>query len=165
MLAVTSATRSTLAPDVPTIAETGLPGFEAVLLYGLAAPAGTPRPIIERLNQALRAALANEDVRKRLAIEGAEAMPGTPEQYAADIDREEKRWSKVVKASGATENERSIRKVPFSRRSHCSHRSDHLPPLVAGASRSNSRTGRSRWWSRCRRAAPTTSWRASSASR
>ena len=101
MLAVTSAVRSTLAPEVPTIAEQGVAGFEAVLRYGLAAPAGTPRPIIEKLNQALNAALANEDVRKRLAVEGAEPLPSTPEQYAEDIDREETTWSKVVKASGA----------------------------------------------------------------
>ena len=101
MLAVTSATRSTLAPDVPTVAEAGLTGFEAVLRYGLAAPAGTPRPIIERLNKALNAVLASDDIRKRLAIEGAEPLPGTPEQYADDIDREETTWSQVVKASGA----------------------------------------------------------------
>ncbi len=101
MLAVTSATRSTLAPDIPTIAEQGLPGFEAVLRYGLAAPAGTPRPIIDRLNKVLNAVLADDDVRKRLAIEGAEPQPGTPEDYAADIDREEAQWAVVVKASGA----------------------------------------------------------------
>jgi tripartite-type tricarboxylate transporter receptor subunit TctC len=101
MLAVTSAARSTLLPDVPTIAEAALPGFEAVLRYGLVAPPGTPRAIIERLNTALNAALASNDVRARLAIDGAEPLPGTPADYAADIDREESQWSKVVKASGA----------------------------------------------------------------
>jgi tripartite-type tricarboxylate transporter receptor subunit TctC len=101
MLAVTSAVRSTLLPDVPTIAEAALPGFEAVLRYGLVAPAGTPHPIVERLNAALNAALANDEVRKRLAIDGAEPLPGTPADYANDIDREEAQWSKVVKASGA----------------------------------------------------------------
>jgi tripartite-type tricarboxylate transporter receptor subunit TctC len=101
MLAVTSATRSALAPDVPTIAESGVPGFEAVLRYGLVAPAGTPRPVIDRLNKALQAALASEEVRSRLAVEGAEPMPSTPEEYAADIDREEAQWSRVIKASGA----------------------------------------------------------------
>jgi tripartite-type tricarboxylate transporter receptor subunit TctC len=101
LLAVTSATRSSLVPDVPTIAESALPGFEAVLRYGLAAPAGTPRAIIERLNRELNAVLADDDMRKRLAIEGAEPLPGTPEEYAADIDREETLWAKVVKASGA----------------------------------------------------------------
>jgi tripartite-type tricarboxylate transporter receptor subunit TctC len=101
MLAVTSAVRSTLLPDVPTIAESALPGFEAVLRYGLVAPPGTPRPMIERLNAALNTALASPDVRARLAIDGAEPLPGTPADYAADIDREEAQWSKVVKTSGA----------------------------------------------------------------
>jgi tripartite-type tricarboxylate transporter receptor subunit TctC len=101
MLAVTSAKRSTLLPDVPTIAESGVPGFDAVLRYGLVAPAGTPRPIIERLNTALRTALESKEVGNRLAIEGAEPLPSTPEQYAVDIDREETQWSKVIKASGA----------------------------------------------------------------
>ena len=101
MLAVTSAARSTLLPNVPTIAEAALPGFEAVLRYGLVAPRGTPRAIIERLNAALNASLASGDVRARLAIDGAEPLPGTPADYAADIDREEGQWSKVVKASGA----------------------------------------------------------------
>ncbi len=101
MLAVTSAKRSTLLPDTPTVAESGVPGFDAVLRYGLVAPAGTPRPIIERLNAALRAALDSAEVRNRLAIEGAEPLPSTPEEYAADIDHEETQWSKVIKASGA----------------------------------------------------------------
>jgi tripartite-type tricarboxylate transporter receptor subunit TctC len=101
MLAVTSAKRSTLVPEMPTVAESGVPGFDAVLRYGLVAPAGTPRPIIERLNTALRATLAAEEVRNRLAIEGAEPLPSTPEEYAVDIDHEEIQWSKVIKASGA----------------------------------------------------------------
>jgi len=101
MLAVTSAKRSTLEPDVPTIAEQGLTGFEAVLRYGLVAPAGTPPAIIDKLNNELNAALKDEEVRKRLAIEGAEPLPGTPEQYGQDIDREETQWAKVIKASGA----------------------------------------------------------------
>jgi tripartite-type tricarboxylate transporter receptor subunit TctC len=101
-LAVTSAKRSSLVPDLPTIAESGIPDFEASLYYGIVAPAGTPRPIVERLNQALRAALATEDVKRRLATDGAEPTPGSPEDYAAHIDRDEKRWSVVVKASGAT---------------------------------------------------------------
>jgi tripartite-type tricarboxylate transporter receptor subunit TctC len=101
MLAVTSAVRSTLLPDVPTIAEAALPGFEAVLRYGLVAPPGTPRAIVDKLNAALNNALASEEVRARLAIDGAEPLPSTPAQYADDIDREETQWSKVVKASGA----------------------------------------------------------------
>ena len=99
-LAVTGAERSSLLPDLPTVAESGLPGYEAALRYGLVAPAGTPRAIIERLNKELRTALAAEDVRSRLAADGAEVLPSTPEQYAADIDREEATWSKVVNALG-----------------------------------------------------------------
>jgi tripartite-type tricarboxylate transporter receptor subunit TctC len=101
-LAVASAKRSRMMPDVPTAAESGLPGYEAGLLYGLAAPAGTPRPIIERLNKELRAALASPDVLKRLATEGADALPSTPQEYAADIDREELAWSKLLKSIGLT---------------------------------------------------------------
>jgi tripartite-type tricarboxylate transporter receptor subunit TctC len=101
MLAVTSVVRSMLLPDIPTIAETALPGFEAVLRYGLVAPAGTPRAIIAKLNTALNTALTSDDVRARLALDGAEPLPSTPADYAADIDREETQWSKVVKASGA----------------------------------------------------------------
>ena len=102
-LAVTSATRSSLVPELPTIAESGIKDFEASLYYGIVAPTGTPRPIIDGLNKALREALATADVRKRLTNDGAEATPGSPEDYGAHIDRDEKRWSLVVKASGATE--------------------------------------------------------------
>jgi tripartite-type tricarboxylate transporter receptor subunit TctC len=103
-LAVTSGKRSSLVPELPTIAESGIKDFEASLYYGLVAPAGTPRDIVDRLNKVLREALATADVRKRLTNDGAEATPGSPEEYAAHIDRDEKRWSVVVKASGATEN-------------------------------------------------------------
>ena len=102
MLAVTSAKRSSLEPDQPTVAEAaGLPDFEASLYYGIVAPAGTPRPIIERLNQALREALTSDEVKRRLVTDGAEITAGSPEDYAAHVDRDEKRWSVVVKASGA----------------------------------------------------------------
>jgi tripartite-type tricarboxylate transporter receptor subunit TctC len=104
MLAVTSAKRSTLVPEVPTIAEQGVSGFEAVLRYGLVAPAGTPKAIIEKLHKALNTALASPEIRKRLALEGAEPLPGSIADYAADIDREETQWAKVVKASGAKAN-------------------------------------------------------------
>jgi tripartite-type tricarboxylate transporter receptor subunit TctC len=99
-LAVTTAQRSKLMLEVPTISETGLPGFDVALRYGFVAPAGTPRPIIDRLNKELRAALASEEVIRRLAIDGAEPLSSTPEEYAADIDREETKWSQVVKAIG-----------------------------------------------------------------
>ncbi|HKS60812.1 MAG TPA: tripartite tricarboxylate transporter substrate-binding protein, partial [Xanthobacteraceae bacterium] len=74
---------------------------ESVLHYGIVAPAGTPRPIVEKLNAAMRAALADADVRERIMADGAEPLAGSPEDYAADIDREETKWSKVVKVSGA----------------------------------------------------------------
>jgi tripartite-type tricarboxylate transporter receptor subunit TctC len=99
-LAVTSEKRSKLLPDVPTVAESGLPGFDVALRYGLVAPAGTPRTIIDRLNKDLRAALASEEVVRRLATDGAEPLSSTPEEYAADIDREETKWSKLVKSIG-----------------------------------------------------------------
>jgi tripartite-type tricarboxylate transporter receptor subunit TctC len=100
-LAVTSAKRSPILPEVPTVAEVALPGYEAVLHYGIVAPAGTPRPIIEKLSTALRAAVMSDELKARLADDGAEPLPSTPEEYAADIDREETKWSAIVKASGA----------------------------------------------------------------
>jgi tripartite-type tricarboxylate transporter receptor subunit TctC len=99
-LAATSLRRSAALPDLPTVAESGLPGFDAVLSYGLLAPAGTPRPIVERLNKELRAALATEEVRHRLLQEGAEPMPTTPEEHAAVIDREESKWSAIIRSAG-----------------------------------------------------------------
>jgi len=104
-LAVTGPTRSPIFPDLPTVAEAALPGYETVLHYGIVAPAGTPRPIIEKLNAALNAALADKEVRERIATDGAEPLPTTPEQYAADIDHEEAKWSKIVKMSGAKVSE------------------------------------------------------------
>jgi tripartite-type tricarboxylate transporter receptor subunit TctC len=99
-LAITSAKRTDLLPDLPALAESGVPGFDVALRYGLVAPAGTPPAIIARLNKELNAALSTEDVKKRLATEGAESLPGTPEAYAADIDREEKKWGGLVKKLG-----------------------------------------------------------------
>jgi len=100
-LGVTGLKRSASFPDVPTVAEQGLPGFEAVLHYGIVAPAGTPRPIVDKLNVALRAALGDPKVHGHIATEGAEPLPTSPEEYAADIDREETKWSALVKKSGA----------------------------------------------------------------
>jgi tripartite-type tricarboxylate transporter receptor subunit TctC len=99
-LAVTSITRSGLLPDVPTMIEAGLSSFDASLYYGLVAPSGTPRPIIDRLNKALRDALGSDEVKKQLSNDGTEITPGTPEDYADFIDKDEKKWSQLVKASG-----------------------------------------------------------------
>ena len=100
-LAVTSLTRSPAFPEIPTVAEAAVPGFEAVLHYGIIAPAGTPQPLVQRLNAAMRAALASPEVLARLDTDGAEPFPSTPEQYRADIDREETKWSEIVRRSGA----------------------------------------------------------------
>jgi tripartite-type tricarboxylate transporter receptor subunit TctC len=99
-LAATSLRRSSFMPDLPTVAEAGLAGFDAVLTYGLVAPAGTPQAIVERLNAALKAALASEMVGRRLVQDGAEPMPGTPEEHAAVIDREATEWAAAVKLAG-----------------------------------------------------------------
>jgi len=99
-LGVASLSRSTLLPDVPTIAESGLPGFEAVLRYGLLAPAGTPKDIVTRLNRELRILVEADDVRSRIAADGGEVITSTPEQYAADIDREERKWAALVRKLG-----------------------------------------------------------------
>jgi tripartite-type tricarboxylate transporter receptor subunit TctC len=99
-LAVTGEARSPVLPDLPTVAESGLPDYVAVIHYGLVAPAGTPRAIVERLNAELRAALASADVRARIADEGGDPLPGTPEQQAADIDEEETKWGALVRKLG-----------------------------------------------------------------
>ena len=97
-LALTTAERSPQLPDVPPIAESGVPGFAAAIRYGLVAPPGTPRPIIERLNKELRIALTDEQVKAKLAGEGASPPPSTPEEYAAAIDGDEAGWAPIVKS-------------------------------------------------------------------
>jgi tripartite-type tricarboxylate transporter receptor subunit TctC len=97
-LAATSIKRSSMYPDLPTVAESGLPGYDAVLTYGIVVAAATPRPIVEKLNNALRSVLTTDEVKRRLHQEGAEALPTTPEQHAAVIDREETKWSTLIKA-------------------------------------------------------------------
>lgn len=96
-IAVTGSTRFSMLPDVPTVAESGLPGFEAVLYYGLLAPAGTPKAIVDRLNNELRAAVATEDVRKRINGEGGDPLVSSPEEHAATIDRDETKWGALVR--------------------------------------------------------------------
>jgi tripartite-type tricarboxylate transporter receptor subunit TctC len=99
-LAGTSLKRSVALPDLPTVAESGLPGFDAVLTYGLLAPVGTPKAIVARLNHELRSALATEEVKQRLQQEGADPMPTSPEEHAAVIDREETKWSALIRSAG-----------------------------------------------------------------
>jgi tripartite-type tricarboxylate transporter receptor subunit TctC len=101
-IAVTGTTRSAALPDVPTSAESGLPDFEVVQYYGLTAPAGVPRPIVERLNAELRKILAADDFKKRLIADGSDPTPSTSEQYATNIKREEGKWAALVKKLGLT---------------------------------------------------------------
>ena len=91
-------------PDLPTVSEAALPGYEAVLHYGIVAPAGTPQPIIRKLNAALREAVMAPETKLRMATDGTEPLPSTPEEYADDIDKEEKKWSAIVRKSGAKAN-------------------------------------------------------------
>jgi tripartite-type tricarboxylate transporter receptor subunit TctC len=100
-LGVTSARRSAAAPDIPTIAEQGLPGFDAVSWFALFAPAGTPKPIIDKLQREVSRILKLPDVAKRLAELGLDADGGTPEELAAYQRSEITKWAKVVKDSGA----------------------------------------------------------------
>jgi tripartite-type tricarboxylate transporter receptor subunit TctC len=99
-LAVTSARRSALAPDLPTVAESGLPGFEVVGWYGLAVPAATPQAAIARLNGAANKALKSADLIEQLRVQGYEPMGGTPEEATAWIRSEVARWSAVIRAAG-----------------------------------------------------------------
>jgi tripartite-type tricarboxylate transporter receptor subunit TctC len=96
-IAVASPIRTALLPETPTFAESGMPGFEAVLHYGVLAPAGTPRAIVERLNTELRKLAANDEVKKRIAAEGGDPLTSSPDEYAADIDREETKWSTLIR--------------------------------------------------------------------
>jgi tripartite-type tricarboxylate transporter receptor subunit TctC len=96
-IAVAGPVRSSLLPDVPTASESGLPGFEAMLHYGLLAPAGTPKPIIERLNKELRTLVALDDVKQRIFADGGDPLTSTPEEYRQDIDREEAKWSALIR--------------------------------------------------------------------
>ena len=100
-LGVTSASRSAAAPNIPTIAESGLPGFEATSWFALLAPAGVPRDVQLRINAETARVLALPDVREKLATMGLDAAPGTPEALASLIQTESVKWAKVVKESGA----------------------------------------------------------------
>ena len=99
-LGTPSPQRSTLFPDLPTIAESGLAGYEAVNWYGVLAPRGTSQQVIRTLNQHIVAALASNDVRERFAQLGYEATPGTPEQFGKQVRDEIEKWTKVIKDAG-----------------------------------------------------------------
>lgn len=103
-LAVTTAQRSPELPNVPTVAEAGVPGYEATSWFGLFAPAGTPAPVVQKLNATIVKALNDPAVKQRIAEQGATPSPETPEQFAAFITQETAKWAEVVKASGASVN-------------------------------------------------------------
>lgn len=100
VIAVTSKKRFSLLPDVPTMDEAGLPGFEAVLRYGVLAPAGTPKEIVDRLSTELRKLVDTNEVKERIHMEGGDPLTSTPEEYAADIASEGKKWGGLVKKLG-----------------------------------------------------------------
>jgi tripartite-type tricarboxylate transporter receptor subunit TctC len=99
-IAVSSAKRSILMPDVPTFNESGLPGFEVVEHYGLLAPAGTPKEIVDVLSVELRKLVNTDDVKQRIYAEGGDPVTSTPAEYASDIDKEETKWSILVHKLG-----------------------------------------------------------------
>lgn len=100
-LAVTSAKRSALVPNVPTVNEAGVPGYSAATWYGIAAPAGTPRAIIDRLNSDFRKILDEPEIKAQLLAQTIEASPSTPENFGEFIRADMAKWQTVVKASGA----------------------------------------------------------------
>ena len=100
-LAVTSSKRSPVTPDVPTIAETGLAGYEVINWYGVLGPAGLPKDIVGKLNREIHGILTLPDVKKQLASQGAEVLTSTPQEFGAFISSETRKWAKVVKLSGA----------------------------------------------------------------
>ncbi len=101
-LAVTGPRRSPLLPEVPTAQEAGLKGFDVTIWFGVLAPAGTPAPVVERLNREITAVMASEEMRKRMQADGAEARTTTPAEFAALIRQDTAKWAPVVKTSGAT---------------------------------------------------------------
>ena len=101
-LAVTTSKRSPDLPDVPTIAEAGVPGYEATSWFGLFAPAATPAPVLAKLHTALAKALANPEVKKKIDDQGGEPYNESAESFAAFIQKETDKWAKVVKSSGAS---------------------------------------------------------------
>ena len=100
IVATAPAARSPVMPDLPTVAESGVPGYEASTWYGLLAPARTPRTIVMRLNAETKKALAAAEVRERFAAAGADPVGNSPDQFAAYVRTESAKWAKVIKLSG-----------------------------------------------------------------
>jgi tripartite-type tricarboxylate transporter receptor subunit TctC len=100
VLGVTGAKRSATTPDVPTIAEASVSGYNTVTWYGVLAPASTPRAIVETLNADMNQVLKSRELLGRMALEGAEAMGGTPERFAAYLDSEIRKWARIIRDAG-----------------------------------------------------------------
>jgi tripartite-type tricarboxylate transporter receptor subunit TctC len=103
-LATTGRTRAALTPNLPTVAEAGVPGYEAVIWLGLMAPAGTPKPVVDRVNAEVRKILAQPDVKDAWAKQGAVPMSMTPEEFGAFLNQDIDKWAKVVKSANMTVN-------------------------------------------------------------
>jgi tripartite-type tricarboxylate transporter receptor subunit TctC len=103
-IAVTGLGRASALPEVPTVAETGVPGYESLSWSGIAVPAGTPRDVVARLNREINAILAAPEMRQKLADQGAEAVGGTPEAFAEHAKRERDKWSRVIRDASITVN-------------------------------------------------------------
>lgn len=103
-IAVAAPERLAAIPDVPTTAESGMPGLDIVQYYGLMAPAGTPKPIVARLNAELRKIVSSDDIKKRIIADGGGPVASTPEEYAANIEREEGKWAALIKKLGLVVN-------------------------------------------------------------
>jgi tripartite-type tricarboxylate transporter receptor subunit TctC len=101
-LAVTSAKRASTLPELPTAAESGLPGYEAVGWFGLLAPAATPREAVAKISADANKVLADAEVKQRLLAQGAEPSGNTPDQFAAYIRNDQAKWSKLIKETGIT---------------------------------------------------------------
>jgi tripartite-type tricarboxylate transporter receptor subunit TctC len=102
-LGITSAKRSSVLADVPTIEESGLPGYEVVQLYAMLAPAGTPRETVRRLNEEAGKAMQSADARERLRADGSEVAVSTPDELEKIIGAELRKWTKVIRQAGITE--------------------------------------------------------------
>lgn len=100
LIAVTSPNRLPSLPNIPTIAESGFPGYEVLGWYGLLAPVGTPRQVITKLYEAVKHALNNPDVKDKMSADGADPVGSTPEQFEEFLNKERVRWAKIIKASG-----------------------------------------------------------------
>jgi len=99
-LGTSGKSRSSVLPEAPTVSEAGVPGYEAMQWYGVAVPAGTPAPIIARLHAEAAKALQSQEMKEKLALDGAQPVGSTPAEFAALIRRELEKWARVVRAAG-----------------------------------------------------------------